>query len=290
MEAAGRGFYIGFTGVLTYPGNGELRELVPLLPRDRILAETDSPYLAPQAVRGRLNQPANVRFVAEALAGLLGMDYDEACGLLLKNSLAAFLLSPRRTDLVYRLHGRIYMNITGRCDNDCVFCIRKFRDGIGGYHLQHGEEPSETALESIIGSLDPSWSSEVVFCGYGEPTMRPRLLRSLAETASSRGFSVRLNTNGLCLQRLTGQQVSRMLEPFDAVSVSLNGSSEIEYENTCRPGLKDAWSSLMEFIRMAEDRCRVYLTAVRWEDMTMDGEMALRSLAEELGLPFRMRG
>jgi len=63
-----RGWYVSFAGNVTYPKAPELREAAARVPRERILAETDSPYLAPQAVRGRRNEPAHVMHTLETLA------------------------------------------------------------------------------------------------------------------------------------------------------------------------------------------------------------------------------
>ncbi len=66
------GFYISFTGIITFKNAGPLREVVRKLPLDRILLETDSPYLAPVPHRGRRNEPAFVLQVAEVMAQLKG--------------------------------------------------------------------------------------------------------------------------------------------------------------------------------------------------------------------------
>jgi TatD DNase family protein len=62
------GFHVSFSGILTFKNAVELREIAAELPLDRLLVETDSPYLAPTPYRGKLNEPAYVRFVAEELA------------------------------------------------------------------------------------------------------------------------------------------------------------------------------------------------------------------------------
>lgn len=71
-ECAARGYFLSFAGNLTYPGNGHLREAAAAVPLDRILVETDSPFLAPQPLRGRGNAPANVGLVVAALAEARG--------------------------------------------------------------------------------------------------------------------------------------------------------------------------------------------------------------------------
>jgi TatD DNase family protein len=68
------GFYISFSGVVTYPRNVENREAARVVPADRILFETDSPFLAPQGLRGRRNEPAFVRAVVDAVAQVRGED------------------------------------------------------------------------------------------------------------------------------------------------------------------------------------------------------------------------
>jgi TatD DNase family protein len=69
-EALSLGFYISFSGIVTFKNAKALREVAMSVPLDRILVETDSPYLAPHPYRGKTNQPAYVRHVAEALASL----------------------------------------------------------------------------------------------------------------------------------------------------------------------------------------------------------------------------
>jgi TatD DNase family protein len=69
-----RGWYVSFAGNVTYPKATELRTAAARVPAERILAETDSPYLAPQPVRGRPNEPANVMYTLTSLAEARGED------------------------------------------------------------------------------------------------------------------------------------------------------------------------------------------------------------------------
>ncbi|MDN6115526.1 MAG: TatD family hydrolase, partial [Enterobacterales bacterium] len=71
------GFYISFSGIVTFRNADALREVARYVPVDRMLVETDSPYLAPVPHRGKENQPAYVRDVAEYLAVLKGMTPDD---------------------------------------------------------------------------------------------------------------------------------------------------------------------------------------------------------------------
>ena len=74
-RAAERGWYCSFAGNLTYPRAEAIREAAAVVPEERLLVETDSPFLAPQPVRGKPNQPANVVATAERLAEVRGVPY-----------------------------------------------------------------------------------------------------------------------------------------------------------------------------------------------------------------------
>lgn len=76
-DAAERGWYCSFAGNVTYPRSDDLREAAAAVPADRILVETDAPYLSPQPVRGKRNQPANVVATAELVAEVRGVSYAE---------------------------------------------------------------------------------------------------------------------------------------------------------------------------------------------------------------------
>jgi len=88
-----RGYYVSFAGNVTYPKAQELREAAAQVPAGRILAETDSPYLAPQPVRGTTNEPAFVVHTVAALGETRGEDPDELARQIDANATAAFGLS-----------------------------------------------------------------------------------------------------------------------------------------------------------------------------------------------------
>lgn len=77
-QAIELGFYISFSGILTFKSAEELREVAAKVPEDRILIETDAPYLAPVPFRGKMNHPALVLHVAEKLAEIRGWDVEKA--------------------------------------------------------------------------------------------------------------------------------------------------------------------------------------------------------------------
>lgn len=87
-----RGYYVSFAGNVTFPKAETLRSAAARIPAERILAETDSPYLAPQPRRGRPNEPANVVHTVEVLAAARGEDPDELAAQIDANASVAFSL------------------------------------------------------------------------------------------------------------------------------------------------------------------------------------------------------
>jgi TatD DNase family protein len=93
------GFYLSFSGVLTFPKAEPLRQVAGRLPLDRLLVETDCPYLAPQPWRGKVNEPAYVTATAAALAQLHGLSLEETARRTWGNTLAAFGLNGAGEDV-----------------------------------------------------------------------------------------------------------------------------------------------------------------------------------------------
>jgi TatD DNase family protein len=89
-DAAERGWYCSFAGHTTYPGSGDLREAAAQLPAELVLVETDAPYLAPQNVRGKPNEPAYVVDTARVVAAERGISYEELEGIVEANARALF--------------------------------------------------------------------------------------------------------------------------------------------------------------------------------------------------------
>jgi TatD DNase family protein len=84
------GFYVGFTGIVTFKNAKELQEIAKVLPLDKILTETDSPYLAPVPFRGKVNEPSYVRYVAEKIAELKNINNKTVEEQTFKNAKALF--------------------------------------------------------------------------------------------------------------------------------------------------------------------------------------------------------
>ncbi len=84
------GYYISFAGPLTFRKAPKLQEAAKLIPKERLLIETDSPYMAPEPVRGTRNEPTNVRFVGLKLAELRGEDPEEVAAYTMANAMRVY--------------------------------------------------------------------------------------------------------------------------------------------------------------------------------------------------------
>lgn len=89
------GGYVSFSGILTFPKSQDIRDIAKTVPLDRLLVETDAPFLAPKRWRGKRNEPSYVVNTAEVLAEVHGVSYDEIAAITMENALRCFSKMPR---------------------------------------------------------------------------------------------------------------------------------------------------------------------------------------------------
>jgi TatD DNase family protein len=89
------GGYVSFSGILTFPKSDDIREIARNVPRERLLVETDAPYLAPKKWRGKRNEPSYVVNTAEVLAETIGVSMDEIAEITTENAFRCFSKMPR---------------------------------------------------------------------------------------------------------------------------------------------------------------------------------------------------
>lgn len=92
-KALDLGYYLSFSCIITYPKNEYLRQIIKEMPLDKILTETDSPYLPPQNLRGQRNEPANVVEVVKIIAEMKQISYEEAAQTIIENARKLFKLA-----------------------------------------------------------------------------------------------------------------------------------------------------------------------------------------------------
>ncbi|NLM38008.1 MAG: radical SAM protein [Firmicutes bacterium] len=186
----------------------------------------------------------------------------------------------------YPIEDRLYLNITNRCPNRCVFCIRHNEHGVG-YDLWLDREPSVEEVLAAAG--DVSAYREVVFCGYGEPLLRWEVVVGVARALKERyGVPIRINTNGLAEAVLGRPILPSLAGLVDVISISLNAADAVTYDRLCHSDLgTEAYPALLRFIRDSKKYIpRVIVTVVAIPDF--DPEPA-RRLAGELGVELRIR-
>jgi TatD family-associated radical SAM protein len=151
----------------------------------------------------------------------------------------------------YDYGDNLYINLTNRCPNRCVFCIRNEHEGIGGHRLWLKHEP--TAQEAIEQITDLQKYGEVVFCGFGEPMERLDVLLEVAKYLKDNGQKVRINTCGLA-NLIHGHDITPKLAGLiDVVSISLNASDAKAYDALCRSRYGEAaFDELKDFASRAK--------------------------------------
>ncbi len=193
---------------------------------------------------------------------------------------------------VYWLENNLYLNITNKCSNRCIFCIRNFKTGVADFNLKLKEEPSVSwILHELKQVLFLKNWKEIVFCGFGEPTERLDCLVAVSNWIKkhySRPVSIRLNTNGHGNMLNPGRNVVRELKAagVDKVSVSLNAGDEETYNEICRPEFAGAYDTVLEFIRNSKEELETEVTAVTTSEISLQ---EIREIANELGVNFRLR-
>jgi TatD DNase family protein len=121
------GFYISYSGIITYPNAQALREVVKKTPTYRLLIETDAPFLAPQPVRGKPNKPPYIRYTAEVLAQLIpNSSFEDVERMTSENAKLLFnLINGKKETITYVINNKLYINLTNKCNLHCAFCQRE---------------------------------------------------------------------------------------------------------------------------------------------------------------------
>jgi cyclic pyranopterin phosphate synthase len=192
---------------------------------------------------------------------------------------------------VYWLGDNLYLNITNKCSNKCIFCFRNFKRGVGDFTLKLAEEPSfEQVTKELEEAMRRKAWREIVFCGFGEPTERLDLLLTLAHWIRQKYHSValRVNTNGHGYVLNAGRDVVAELKAagVDKLSVSLNAGDEETYDEVCKPSFAHAYAAVLEFIEKAKPALDVEVTAVTTPEVDLH---KIEALAKQIGVKFRLR-
>jgi TatD DNase family protein len=281
------GLHLGFGGMLTY-SDSQIPQVVRKLPLESIVVETDCPYLAPVPHRRQRNQPAYVKFVIERLSRIFSpLTFEDLDRITTLNARRLFRLGRKPIPkIAYPIRDSLYLNITNLCSNNCTFCVRNYTDFVKGHNLRLDHEPSYQEVMDSLGDSDNY--REVVFCGYGEPTMRLDLMKSVARHLKQQGATVRLNTNGQGNLIHKRNIVPELVGLIDVISISLNVDDSQKYDQLCRPRFaRNAFEQVIAFAR----ECRKLLprTILTVLDLPEVDLKRCEKIAGELGAELRVR-
>jgi len=287
-RAIGMNFLISIPGAITYKGSETQVEAVRKIPLEKLLIETDCPFLAPLPHRGKTNEPAFVPLVAQAIAEIKGISAEDVGRVTTLSALRLFRIpAEEEVRVSYKIRNSLYLNITNRCTNACTFCAKRDDYYVKGHYLKL---PGEPTVEEVIAEVgDPARYDEIVFCGFGEPFLRLADVKAIAKALKDKGAKIRVNTDGLA-NLVHGRNILPELPGLvDALSVSLNAPDAGTYARIC-PNRYGAASfpALLDFLREAPRHIpSVTATAV---DLPGLDQAAVRRLAESIkGISFRLR-
>lgn len=196
--------------------------------------------------------------------------------------------------ITYKVGNGLYVNMTNECTNACDFCIRNNGESAyGSDPLWLEREPTkEEVLEDILAAFKKEDYSELVFCGYGEPTCRlldmlwvcKGVKKSLPHT------NIRLNTNGQA-DLIYDTDTSSMFEGLvDSISISLNSADEKKYQDICHSIYgEQAYTAMLNFARnVARYVPDVAFSVVR--GFLSEEDIAVcQSIADKTGVKLRVR-
>ncbi|MEE1125215.1 MAG: TIGR04100 family radical SAM protein [Acutalibacteraceae bacterium] len=194
--------------------------------------------------------------------------------------------------ITYPVSKGIYVNITNRCPCSCTFCIRNHKDHVfESDTLWLDREPT---VQEICDSLD-TWNleeyEEIVFCGFGEPTVRLYDLLEVARYIKSKSnIKIRINTNGLADLIWNKSTASELKGLIDTVSVSLNATNKEDYLKVVRPKFGiESFDAMLKFTKECTEYVPSVIMTVVDVVTTKEEQEACRKICESVGAIFRVR-
>lgn len=192
--------------------------------------------------------------------------------------------------ILYTYQDQVYVNLTNKCDCSCRFCIRNHHDGVGDADtLWHDREPELEEIKAAMDAFDFTGRTELVYCGYGEPTCALENLVESAKYAKEKyGLRIRVNTNGLGNLYHKKDIVPILAEVVDSISISLNAPNKDEYMEVTRPRFEDAFDGMLKFT----EECGKVIAQVKMTVVDVLPKKDIeesRKLARQLGVELRVR-
>jgi TatD DNase family protein len=279
--------FLSFPGNVTFKNTDAVRKVVSRIALENLLLETDSPFMTPVPHRGKRNEPAYIKLVAEKIAEIHNVTMDNVGRTTSYNAHKLFGIGEKPAlSFTYQIGQSLYVNVTNRCNADCIFCDRKGEAVITGYNLKmkKSEEPEAEIYIKEIG--DPKNYKEIVFCGYGEPTIRWEVVKQIAKYVKDNGGKTRMNSDGHGNFINKRDITPELKDLIDTVSISLNSTDPEQYAKLMRVD-PTMHGEMLDFARKAKNFTHVVLSIVGLSEV--DKEAAKKFVTEEVGVDFRER-
>lgn len=281
------GFSVSMPGIVTFKKADLAAEVAQNVSCEHFLLETDSPYLAPVPYRGKRNEPSHLPLIAEKIAAYQGLTVEDVARATNYSAYKLFgvgsLGAPQFT---YKLRNSLYINLTIRCNADCVFCDRKGEAVIKGNNLRIEREPSAEEVIKEIG--DPTKYDDIVFCGYGEPTIRLDAIKQISRWVKDRGGKTRVNTDGHGNLINKRNIVPELVGLIDAISISLNSPDPHQYGELMQVDGEVYFRAMIDFAK----ECVLHIPQVTMTIVDVpeiDKEKARHLVEKEVGATFHIR-
>ncbi len=280
--------FVSFTGNITFKKSDGLRNILANLSMESIMLETDSPFMTPVPHRGKRNEPSYVRLIAEQMAEIHHLTIEDVGRVTSYNAFRMFGIGAKPdTAFTYKIGNSLYINITNRCNANCIFCDRDKEAVLSGYNLKmsRSQEPAAEIYNKEIGN--PANYKEIVFCGYGEPTVRWETVKEVAEYVKNNGGKTRLLTNGHGSVINKRDILPELKGLIDTVAVSFNSPDREQYAELM--GLDSSYfDEMVSFARNAKKYAdKVVMSIISMNEV--DIERARKFVENEIGVEFRVR-
>lgn len=194
--------------------------------------------------------------------------------------------------ILYKIHNGLYVNLTNKCPCRCSFCLREDKNSSSLYgDLWLEREPSVEEVKNEFLKCDLTEFDEIVFCGFGEPTMRLydifeicRFLRTITD------LPIRINTNGMA-DLIHGKNTAPDFKGLiDIVSISLNTPNKERYfEITKNKFGIDSFDAVIDFARNVKPYVKKVVLSTVETTITKEEEEECRKIADEVGAVYRIR-
>jgi len=196
-------------------------------------------------------------------------------------------------NLVYILDGKVYINLTNKCTNNCKFCIRQQKDDVVGTNMWLDTEdyhPADVIIQ--LENVSDMLKNGVTFCGYGEPTIKFDILKTVAKYIKDYypEVNIKVNTNGHGNIINKKDILPELVGIIDEFSISLNAQNEALYNELSQPAISNGYQAMLDFAKKSVNLgFKTTLSVVsKFEDYDVD-LVKCENIAKSIGAEFRNR-